>query len=130
MKILQPPGWAPPRGYANGVAAQGTWVAIAGQVGWNAAQQFESDDFVAQARQALVNVVAVLAEAGGRPEHLVRLTWYVLDRAEYLAHGRALGAAYREVIGRHFPAMTAVQVAALIEPRAKVEIEATAVVPV
>lgn len=129
MKILQPPGWAPPRGYANGVAAQGTWVAIAGQVGWNAAQQFESDDFVAQARQALVNVVAVLAEAGGRPEHLVRLTWYVLDRDEYLAHGRALGAAYREVIGRHFPAMTAVQVAALIEPRAKVEIEATAVVP-
>lgn len=129
MKILQPPGWAPPRGYANGVAAQGTWVAIAGQVGWNAAQQFESDDFVAQARQALANVVAVLAEAGGRPEHLVRLTWYVLDRDEYLAHGRALGAAYREVIGRHFPAMTAVQVAALIEPRAKVEIEATAVVP-
>jgi enamine deaminase RidA (YjgF/YER057c/UK114 family) len=129
MKLLQPPGWAAPRGYANGVAARGTWVAIAGQVGWNAAQQFESDDFVAQARQALANVVAVLAEAGGRPEHLVRLTWYVLDRDEYLANARALGAAYREVVGRHFPAMTAVQVAALMEPRARVEIEATAVVP-
>ncbi len=129
MKLLQPPGWAAPRGYANGVAACGTWVAIAGQVGWNAAQQFESDDFVAQARQALANVVAVLAEAGGRPEHLVRLTWYVLDRDEYLANARALGAAYREVVGRHFPAMTAVQVAALMEPRALVEIEATAVVP-
>ena len=129
MRILQPPGWAPPKGYANGVAARGTFVAIGGQIGWNADQRFESDDFVAQARQALANVVAVLAEAGGRPEHLVRLTWYVVDRDEYVASLRALGAAYREVVGRHYPAMTAVEVSALIEPRAKVEIEGTAIVP-
>ena len=129
MKILQPPGWAPPRGYANGIAARGTYVAIGGQIGWNAQQRFESDDFVAQARQALANVVAVLGEAGGRPEHIVRLTWYVVDRDEYVNALRDLGAAYRDVIGRHYPAMTAVEVAALVEPRAKVEIEATAVVP-
>ena len=128
MKLLQPPGWAAPKGYANGVAARGTFVAIGGQIGWNAQQAFETDDFVAQARQALANVVAVLAEAGGRPEHLVRLTWYVVDRDEYVASLRALGAAYREVVGRHFPAMTAVEVSALVEPRAKVEIEGTAVV--
>jgi enamine deaminase RidA (YjgF/YER057c/UK114 family) len=129
MKLLQPPGWAAPKGYANGVAARGTFVAIGGQIGWNAEQRFESDDFVAQARQALANVVAVLAEAGGRPEHLVRLTWYVVDRDEYVASLRELGAAYREVVGRHYPALTAVEVAALIEPRARVEIEATAIVP-
>ena len=129
MKVLQPPGWAAPKGYANGVAARGTFVAIGGQIGWNAQQAFETDDFVAQARQALQNIVAVLAEAGGRPEHLVRLTWYVVDRDEYVASLRALGAAYREVVGRHYPAMTAVEVSALIEPRAKVEIEGTAVVP-
>lgn len=129
MKILQPPGWAPPKGYANGIAARGTYVAIGGQIGWNAQQRFESDDFVAQARQALANVVAVLGEAGGRPEHIVRLTWYVVDRDEYVSALRDLGAAYRDVIGRHYPAMTAVEVAALVEPRAKVEIEATAVVP-
>ncbi|HEY8244852.1 MAG: RidA family protein [Vicinamibacteria bacterium] len=129
MKILQPPGWAAPKGYANGVAARGTFVAIGGQIGWNAQQAFETDDFVAQARQALENVVAVLAEAGGRPEHLVRLTWYVVDRGEYAGALRELGRAYREVIGRHYPAMTAVEVGALIEPRARVEIEATAIVP-
>lgn len=129
MKILQPPAWAPPKGYSNGVAARGTFVAIGGQIGWNAAQQFETDDFVAQTRQALANVVAVLAEAGGRPEHLVRLTWYVVDRDEYLASPRELGRAYREVIGRHFPAMTAVEVTKLMEPRARIEIEATAIVP-
>ena len=129
MKFLEPPGWAIPKGYANGVAARGTFVAIGGQIGWNAQQTFESDDFVAQARQALENVVAVLAEAGGRPEHLVRLTWYVVDRAEYVGALRELGRAYREVLGRHYPAMTAVEVGALIEPRARVEIEATAIVP-
>ncbi len=129
MKVLQPGGWAKPRGYANGIAAEGTVVSIAGQIGWNAACEFESDDFAAQARQALANIVAVLAEAGGRPEHLVRMTWYVVDKREYVAAYPAIGAAYREIIGRHFPAMTAVQVVALIEDRAKVEIEATAVVP-
>jgi enamine deaminase RidA (YjgF/YER057c/UK114 family) len=129
MRILQPAGWTPPKGYANGVAARGTLVFVGGQIGWNARQAFESDDFVTQARQALVNVAAVLAEAGAGPEHIVRMTWYVKDRGEYVASLRALGAAYREVIGRHFPAMTAVEVSALIEPRAKVEIEATAVIP-
>ena len=129
MKMLNPPGWAPPKGYANGVAARGTLVFVGGQVGWNGQQQFASDDFVAQARQALDNIVAVLREAGARPEHIVRMTWYVTDRDEYVSSLRALGAAYREVIGRHYPAMTAVRVAALVEPRAKVEIEATAVVP-
>ena len=128
-KILQPAGWAAPRGYSNGIAARGTVVSIAGQIGWNAQCAFETDDFAAQARQALANVVAVLAEAGGRPEHLVRITWYVLDKREYVAAYPAIGAAYRELIGRHFPAMTAVQVSALIEDRAKLEIEATAVVP-
>ena len=129
MRLLQPPGWAPPKGYANGVAARGTFVAIGGQIGWNADQRFESDDFVAQARQALANIVAVLAQAGGRPEHIVRMTWYVVDRDEYARAQRGLGAAYREVIGRHYPAMTAVEVGALMEARAKVEIEATAIVP-
>ena len=129
MKALQPPGWAPPKGYANGIAARGTLVFVGGQVGWNAEQHFDSDDFVAQARQALDNVVAVLREANARPEHIVRMTWYVVDRGEYLASLRALGQAYRDVIGRHYPAMTAVEVGALIESRARVEIEATAVVP-
>ena len=129
MKLLQPPGWVAPKGYTNGIAARGTLVFVGGQVGWNEQQRFESDDFVAQARQALANVVAVLAEAGARPEHLVRMTWYVVDRDEYVASYRALGSVYRETIGRHFPAMTAVEVKALIEPRARVEIEATAVVP-
>jgi enamine deaminase RidA (YjgF/YER057c/UK114 family) len=129
MKILQPPDWATPRGYANGVAAHGTVVSIAGQIGWNAQCEFETDDFAGQARQALANIVAVLAEAGGKPEHIVRMTWYVVDKREYVAAYPAIGAAYREIIGRHFPAMTAVQVAALIEDRARVEIEATAIVP-
>ena len=129
MRILQPPDWAPPKGYANGIAARGTTIFVGGQIGWNGQQQFESDDFVTQARQALRNVLAVLAEGGAGPEHITRMTWYVTDKREYVASYRALGAAYREVVGRHFPAMTAVQVAALIEDRAKVEIEATAVVP-
>ena len=129
MKILEPPGWAPPKGYANGVAARGTLVFVGGQIGWNAQQQFESDDFVLQAKLALRNVVAVLAEAGARPEHVVRMTWYVVDKREYVEHAKALGQAYREVMGRHFPAMTAVEVSALIEDRARVEIEVTAVIP-
>jgi len=129
MHILQPPHWAPPKGYANGIAARGTTVFVGGQIGWNSQQQFESDDFVTQAKTALRNVLAILAEAGAGPEHITRMTWYVTDKREYVASYRALGAAYREVIGRHFPAMTAVQVMALIEDRAKVEIEATAMVP-
>ena len=129
MKILQPPGWAAPKGYANGVATRGTTIHVGGQVGWNAEQRFESDDFVAQVRAALANVVAILAEGGARPEHIVRMTWYVVDRREYVASYPALGRVYREVIGRHYPAMTAVEVSALIEDRARVEIEVTAVVP-
>lgn len=128
MKILHPPGWSRPRGYSNGVAAQGTVVSIAGQIGWNAQQQFETDDLVAQVRQALQNVFAVLAEAGGDARHLVRMTWYLVDKREYLARAREIGAVYRELMGQNYPAMTAVQVAALIEDRAKVEIECTAVI--
>jgi enamine deaminase RidA (YjgF/YER057c/UK114 family) len=129
MEILQPPGWPRPRGYANGVAAQGRLVFVSGMIGWNDNGEFESDDFAGQARQALLNVVAVLREAGARPEHIVRMTWYVVDKRAYLAASAALGAAYREIIGAHYPAMTAVEVRALIEDRARVEIEATAVVP-
>jgi enamine deaminase RidA (YjgF/YER057c/UK114 family) len=129
MKILQPAGWAPPRGYSNGVAARGTLVFVGGQIGWNPQGRFESDDFAAQARQALANVVAVLAEAGGKPEHIARMTWYVTDKREYVAAYKALGEAYREIMGRHYPAMTTVEVAALVEDRARVEIEATAVIP-
>jgi enamine deaminase RidA (YjgF/YER057c/UK114 family) len=125
---LQPPGWARPRGYANGVAAQGTLVFVGGQIGWNAQQQFESDDFIAQTRQALRNVREVLACAGAGPEHMVRMTWYVIDRDEYSARLSELGVVYREVMGKHFPAMTCVEVSRLVEPRAKVEIEVTAVV--
>jgi enamine deaminase RidA (YjgF/YER057c/UK114 family) len=127
--LLHPQGWRPALGYSNGVAASGRMVFVAGMVGWNAEQEFESDDFVEQAAQALRNIVTVLAEGGAGPEHLVRLTWYVTDRDEYVASQRRLGGAYREIIGKHFPAMTLVQVVALVEPRAKVEIEATAVVP-
>jgi enamine deaminase RidA (YjgF/YER057c/UK114 family) len=129
MEFLHPPGWPRARGYSNGVAARGRIVSVSGMVGWDANGQFQTDDFVGQARQALENIVAVLLEGGARPEHIVRMTWYVLDKREYLDSGRELGAAYREVIGRHFPAMSAVQVAGLMEERARVEIEATAVVP-
>jgi enamine deaminase RidA (YjgF/YER057c/UK114 family) len=129
FEFLHPAGWAATRGYANGVAATGRIVFVGGQIGWNRSQQFESDDFVAQARQALTNVVAVLAEAGARPEHIARMTWYVVDKKEYLACGKALGAAYREIMGRHYPAMTAVEVKSLMEDAARVEIEATAVIP-
>jgi enamine deaminase RidA (YjgF/YER057c/UK114 family) len=129
LRILQPPGWPQPRGYSNGVAARGTTVSVAGQVGWDGQCRFQTDDFAGQTRQALANVVAVLAEAGAKPEHIVRMTWYVTSKTEYLAAGKAVGAAYREIIGRHFPPMTAVEVSALIEDRAKVEIEVTAVIP-
>ena len=134
IKTLLPAGWPQPKGYANGMAARGTLVSIAGQIGWTPDGVFETDDFVAQCRQALENMLAVLREAGGGPEHIVRMTWYLTDKQEYLASGRALGAVYRELMcgadGKvAFPAMTAVQVVALIEDRAKVEIEATAVVP-
>jgi enamine deaminase RidA (YjgF/YER057c/UK114 family) len=127
-KLLHPKHWTPAKGFANGVAAEGRLVFVAGQIGWNAAQRFESDDFVAQVEQALANIIAVLAEADAGPEHLVRLTWYVTDKREYLSRLNEVGEVYRRVIGRHFPAMTLVQVAALLEERAKVEIEATAVV--
>ncbi|MCS7058259.1 MAG: RidA family protein [Meiothermus sp.] len=129
IQILQPPGWPKPKGYANGIAARGRLVFIAGMVGWNREGVFESDEFVAQAYQALKNVLETLAEAGGRPEHLVRLTWFVTSKAEYLASLEALGEAYRALMGRHYPAMTVVEVKALLEDRAKVEIEATAVIP-
>jgi enamine deaminase RidA (YjgF/YER057c/UK114 family) len=127
-ETIQPKHWAAPKGYANGVVASGRQLFIAGQVGWNAKAEFESDDFVAQVEQALRNVVDVLAAAGGSPADLVRLNWYVTDKAEYQARQREIGEVYRRVIGRNFPAMTLLVVAGLLEPRAKVEIEATAVV--
>lgn len=127
--VLQPADWAAPKGYANGVAASGRQIFVAGQIGWNAQCQFESDDFVDQVRQALQNIKAVLSAGGAGPEHICRMTWYVLDKREYLARGREVGQVYREVLGREYGvAMSAVQVAALMEDRAKVEIEVTAVV--
>ena len=129
MKKLQPPDWAEPRGYANGVMARGTMIFVGGQIGWNALQQFESDDFIVQTRQALRNIVAVLEAGGAGPEHMVRMTWYVVDRVEYVARLKELGAAYREIMGKNFPAMTCVEVSALVEERACVEIEVTAVLP-
>ncbi|MGV1789621.1 RidA family protein [Rhizobium lusitanum] len=127
--ILQPEGWAKPIGYANGVAATGRTVFVGGQIGWNAACEFESDDFVDQVRQTLKNVVAILAEGGAEPKHITSMTWYFTDKQEYLGSLKGLGQAYREIIGRHFPAMAAVQVVALVEDRAKIEIQATAVIP-
>ncbi len=129
MESLQPSGWPQPRGYANGIVAEGRIVFVAGQIGWNARGEFETDDFVGQVRQALRNVVAVLAEAGAAPERIARMTWYITDKAAYRASLRDVGRVYREVIGAHYPAMTLVQVAALLEDQAKVEIEATAVLP-
>jgi len=129
MNILQPSGWARPRGYSNGISARGQLVFVAGQIGWDDQCRFQTDDLSGQVRQALENVVAVLAQAGARPEHIVRMTWYLTDKREYLAASRSIGEAYRGIIGSHYPVMTAVQVSALIEDRAKVEIEATAVIP-
>lgn len=129
MKFLQPEGWPAPKGYANGILAKGVLLVTGGIVGWNAAGDFESDDFVDQTRQALANIVAVLESGGAKPEHLVRLTWYITDRKAYLENLKEVGRAYRDTIGRHFPAMAMVEVSALMNDRAKVEIEATAVVP-
>ena len=128
-KILQPAHWARPKGYANGVAVRGQQIFVAGMIGWDAQGHFHSDDLVAQVRQALQNVVEVLAEAGAKPEHIVRMTWYITDKKEYLGAIKEVGAAYRELIGKHYPAMAVVQVVALMEDQAKVEIETTAVVP-
>jgi enamine deaminase RidA (YjgF/YER057c/UK114 family) len=128
-EILQPEGWAKPVGYSNGVAARGRLIFVGGQIGWNAAKVFETDDLVGQVRQCLENVVAVLRSAGAGPEHLASMTWYFTDKTDYLAQRGAIGAVYRGVIGRHFPAMAAVEVAALVEDRAKVEIQAMAVLP-
>ena len=127
--VLQPEGWAEPKGYANGIEARGRQIYLACMIGWNGQAQFETDDFVGQCRQALQNIVDTLACANAGPQHLVRLTWYVKDKKEYLARARELGQAYQQVIGRHYPVMALVQVADLVEDRAKVEIEATAVVP-
>ena len=130
MKILQPPGWAKPRGYSNGIAVKGgTTVFISGQVAFNAKGIFEEKTFAGQFRQTLKNTLAVLAEAGGRPEHIVRMTWYIVDKREYLGAMKEVGIAYRELIGRHYPAMAVVQVGALMEDAAKLEIETTAVIP-
>jgi enamine deaminase RidA (YjgF/YER057c/UK114 family) len=129
IQFLQPAGWPKPKGYANGIAASGRQVFVGGTVGWNERQEFNSDELAEQTCQALKNIVAVLAEAGARPEHIVRMTWYVTDKHEYLANAKALGSAYRSVMGYHFPVMALVQVVALVEDRAKVEIETTAVIP-
>jgi enamine deaminase RidA (YjgF/YER057c/UK114 family) len=129
MQVLLPPGWPRPKGYSNGVAARGRQVFIAGMVGWDEHGVFAGDDFASQAMKALQNIVDVLREADGKPEHIVRMTWYVTDKREYLAAGRAIGQAFREIIGSYNAAMTAIEVTALIEDRAKVEIEATAVIP-
>jgi len=127
--ILQPPGWASPKGYANGVAADGKLVFVGGQIGWTGQNRFECHDLAGQVRQTLQNIVDVLAEAGAGPEHVVSMTWYLTDKKEYLANLEAIGKAYRDVIGRHFPAMAVVEVTALVESEAKIEIQATAVVP-
>ena len=129
MQIHQPPGWTRPRGYSNGVSARGRQIFVAGQIGWDEQCRIQTDDLTEQVRQALKNVVAILAEAGAKPEHIARMTWYLTDKREYIGAARAIGAIYREIIGGHYPTMTAVQVSALIEDRAKVEIEVTAVVP-
>jgi enamine deaminase RidA (YjgF/YER057c/UK114 family) len=129
MQILQPPGWARAKGFSNGIAARGKLVFIAGQIGWTGECKWEALDFASQFKQALKNILAVLKEANGKPEHIVRLTWYVLDKKEYLASLKDVGAAYRELMGRHYPTMAVVQVGGLVEDEARLEIEATAVVP-
>lgn len=129
VRAINPPGWARPKGYSNAVVGRGTIVMVAGQIGWNAQQQFESDDFVAQLRQALTNTVDVLAAAGAKPEHVARMTWYVTDKQRYLAHISEVGAAWRDIMGRSYPAMTLLEVSALVEDRALIEIESTAIVP-
>ena len=129
MRIVQPEGWPRPRGYSTGIVAQGRFLFVAGQVGWDEKETFAGDDLIAQVRQALKNTLAVLAAGGAGPEHIVRMTWYITDKREYLRRAQELGAVYRELIGRHYPAMAMVQVSALMEDRARVEIETTAVIP-
>ncbi len=129
MRIVQPEGWPRPRGYANGVLAEGRLLFISGQVAWDEREQFVSDDIVEQVRQALKNTLTMLRAGGARPEHVARMTWYITDKREYMARAREIGAAYRECMGTHYPAMSMVQVASLMEDRAKVEIETTAVIP-
>lgn len=129
MKFLQPPNWPRPKGYANGVATRGSLVFLSGIIGWNTQGEFAAHDFVSQVHQALRNIVEILKEAHARPEHIARMTWYVLDKNEYMAAAKEMGVAYREIIGRHYPAMTVVEVSGLVEPIARVEIEVTAVVP-
>lgn len=129
MDFLQPPGWVQPRGYTNGIAARGRTVCVSGMIGWDAQGVFQCQDLVGQVKQALQNIVEVLAQADARPEHIVRMTWYLMDKKDYLASAKEIGAVYREIIGKHYPTMTAVQVAALIEDQAQVEIEVTAIVP-
>jgi enamine deaminase RidA (YjgF/YER057c/UK114 family) len=129
MKALHPPGWPRPKGYSNGISARGRMIFTAGVVGWNEEESFVAQDMVGQLRQILVNTLAILAEDGAGPEHIVRMTWYVTDRSEYIANIREIGAVYRELFGKHFPAMAVVQVAALVEPAARIEIETTAMVP-
>ena len=128
-RVLQPPGWARAKGFSNGIAAKGTLVFVAGQIGWTGEGQWQARDFAGQFRQALHNILAVLKEANGGPEHIVRLTWYVIDKSEYLASLKEVGAAYRELMGRHYPTMAVVQVGGLVENEARLEIEATAVIP-
>lgn len=130
METLLPKGWQRPKGYSNGIAAEGRLIFVAGQIGWNEQEQFESRDFVRQLDQALANTVAVLAEAAAGPEHIVRMTWYIIDKTEYLAKAKEAGLAYRARMGKHYPAMSVVEVTALMEDEAKIEIESTAVVPV
>ena len=129
MKILQPPGWARAKGFSNGISCSGRLVFIAGQVGWSGQGVWEARDFAGQFRQAIKNIISVLHEAGGKPEHIVRLTWYVLDKQEYLGALKDVGAAYRELMGKHYPTMAVVQVGGLVEDQARLEIEATAVIP-
>jgi enamine deaminase RidA (YjgF/YER057c/UK114 family) len=129
LRAINPPGWARPKGYSNAVVGRGTIVMVAGQIGWNAQQQFETDDFVSQLRQALSNTVEVLAAAGAKPEHVARMTWYVTDKRRYLAEIAEVGAAWRDIMGRTYPAMTLLEVSALVEDRALIEIESTAIIP-
>ena len=129
MRTLLPPGWKRPKGYANGIEAQGRLVFVAGQIGWNAEEVFETDDLAGQTRQALQNVMAVIAEADAKPHHIVRMTWYIIDKQDYRAKAKEIGQAYRDIMGAHFPTMSLIEVKALLEDRAKVEIEATAVIP-
>ncbi|MFP6696233.1 MAG: RidA family protein [Alphaproteobacteria bacterium] len=129
MKFLTPPHWPRPKGYSNGIVARGEMVFLAGIIGWNEREEFDTDDFAGQARRCFANITALLTEAGAKPEHLVRLTWYVRDRDEYMAAGKALGAAYREYFGQHYPVMAVIGIDRLVEERAKLEIEATAVIP-